>query len=67
MQKLLLSLLLLTLAQNAKANAEKKGLDTDNLVIVQTGDAVLICPRDRAGEVRELVERLEAEGLEEHL
>ena len=42
-------------------------IGVDNLVIVQTGDAVLICPRDRAGEVRELVERLEAEGLEEHL
>jgi len=42
-------------------------IGVDNLIIVQTPDAVLICPRDRAGEVRDLVERLEAEGFEEHL
>ena len=42
-------------------------IGVDNLVIVQTSDAVLVCPRDRAGEVRELVERLEAEALDQHL
>lgn len=42
-------------------------IGVDNLVIVQTQDAVLVCPRSRAGEVRELVDRLEAEGLPDHL
>jgi len=38
-----------------------------DLVIVQTPDALLVCPRSRAGEVRELVDRLRTEGLEKHL
>jgi mannose-1-phosphate guanylyltransferase/mannose-6-phosphate isomerase len=32
----------------------------DNLIVVSTSDAVLVMPRDRAQEVRELVEKLKA-------
>lgn len=33
-----------------------------DLVIVDTGDALLVCPRDRAQEVKDIVKRLDAEG-----
>lgn len=33
-----------------------------DLVIVDTGDALLICPRDRTQEVRDVVERLQKDG-----
>jgi mannose-1-phosphate guanylyltransferase len=33
----------------------------ENLVIVRTGDVTLVCPRDRAQDVRAIVARLEAE------
>lgn len=33
----------------------------EGLVVVQAGDATLICPKDRAQEVRDLVERLKTE------
>jgi mannose-1-phosphate guanylyltransferase len=36
----------------------------ENLVVVETEDAILVCPRDRAEEVKALVERLDEEGLE---
>jgi mannose-1-phosphate guanylyltransferase/mannose-6-phosphate isomerase len=38
----------------------------ENLVVVVTKDAVLVCPRDRAQDVREVVERLKAAGRGEH-
>jgi mannose-1-phosphate guanylyltransferase/mannose-6-phosphate isomerase len=36
------------------------GVGVDNLIVVSTSDAVLVMPRDRAQEVRELVEKLKA-------
>ncbi len=38
-----------------------------DLVIVETEDAILICPRDRAQDVRKVVAALEAQGLEDYL
>ncbi|MHC4549749.1 MAG: mannose-1-phosphate guanylyltransferase [Planctomycetota bacterium] len=39
----------------------------EDLIVVHTSDATLICPKDRAEEVRHLVRRLEERGLEEYL
>ena len=39
----------------------------EGLVIVDTTDALLICPKDRAQDVKAIVEILEAEGLDEYL
>ncbi|HEV7215364.1 MAG TPA: sugar phosphate nucleotidyltransferase [Chloroflexota bacterium] len=39
----------------------------ENLVVVDTEDAVLILPRDRDQDVRRIVERLREQGLEEYL
>lgn len=38
---------------------------TDNLVIVETADAVMVCPRDRAQDVKKIAGRLAAEGRKE--
>ncbi len=37
-------------------------LGVSDLIVVRTGDAVLVAPRERAQEVRRIVERLEAAG-----
>jgi mannose-1-phosphate guanylyltransferase/mannose-6-phosphate isomerase len=42
-------------------------LGVSGLVVVRTGDAVLVLPRARSQEVRRLIERLETEGREELL
>ncbi|MEW6567545.1 MAG: sugar phosphate nucleotidyltransferase [Chloroflexota bacterium] len=42
-------------------------LGVRDLVIVDTGDVLLVCPRDRAEEVRRLVEQLERDGEERYL
>jgi len=39
----------------------------DSVVIVDAGDAVLVCPMDREQEVRDLVHRLEREGKKKYL
>jgi len=39
-------------------------LGLENMVVVSTADAVLIAPRSRAEDIRKVVERIEAEGLE---
>jgi mannose-1-phosphate guanylyltransferase len=39
----------------------------DDLVIVDTPDVVLVCPRDRAQDVREIVNRLAAQGKPHYL
>ena len=40
----------------------------NDLIVVRTGDAVLVVPLDRAQEVRRLIERITLlEGLEEQL
>lgn len=38
-----------------------------DMIIVDTGDALLVCPANRSQEVKKLVERLEAEGQEQYL
>ena len=38
-----------------------------DLVIVDTDDVLLVCPRDRAQDVKKLVDRLKKEGREEYL
>lgn len=39
----------------------------EDLVVVETKDAVLVAPRDRVQEVKKVVERLQAAGRTEHL
>jgi len=39
----------------------------EDLIVVDTPTAVLICPKDKAQAVREVVKRLKADGLEEFL
>jgi mannose-1-phosphate guanylyltransferase len=38
-----------------------------DLVIVETPDVVLVCPKDRAQDVRDVVNRLAAEGKPQYL
>ena len=42
-------------------------LGVSDLVVVDTEDAVLVCPRSKAQEVRKLVERLKADRRDTHL
>ena len=42
-------------------------LGVADLVVVDTEDAVLVCPRSKAQEVRKLVERLKADRRDTHL
>jgi mannose-1-phosphate guanylyltransferase len=42
-------------------------IGVDDLVIVDSETALLVCHRDRTGDVRKVVEQLEAEGRHEHL
>jgi mannose-1-phosphate guanylyltransferase len=39
----------------------------EGFVVVDTPDALLICPKDRAQAVRDVVEQLKEEGLQEYL
>ncbi len=39
----------------------------DNLIVVDTPDATLVCAKDRAQEVRKVVDALEAQGAQEHI
>jgi mannose-1-phosphate guanylyltransferase len=38
-----------------------------DLIVVDSGDALLVCPRERAQEVRKVVEELERQGLTDYL
>lgn len=38
-----------------------------DLIVVATGDAVLVCPKDRAQDVKKVVEQLAAQGLTNYL
>jgi mannose-1-phosphate guanylyltransferase len=38
-----------------------------NLIVVDAGDALLICPRENSQQVRELVDRLEKDGRDPYL
>lgn len=42
-------------------------IGVEDLVVVVTDDAVLICPKDRDQDVRRLVDELQARGLEDYL
>jgi len=42
-------------------------IGVDNLVIVDTGDALLVLPKDRAQDVGQLVKQLRSEGLDDYL
>lgn len=42
-------------------------IGVDNLVVVRAGNAVLVAPKSRAQDVREVVKRLEAAGRKEYL
>jgi mannose-1-phosphate guanylyltransferase len=39
----------------------------DNLVVAAVGDAVLVCPKDKASDLKQLVEHLRAEGRQDLL
>ena len=39
----------------------------DDLIVVETDDAIFVCPRDRAQDVKLIVQRLQAEGAAELL
>lgn len=39
----------------------------ENLVIINTGDAVLICPKDRSQDVKKVVEKLKERGMKKYL
>ena len=56
-------------ATNCYVRSEDKlvaAVGVDDLVIVSTPDAVLVTRRDRAQDVKKIVDRLKAEGREEH-
>jgi mannose-1-phosphate guanylyltransferase len=42
-------------------------IGVDNLVIIDTGDVVLVCRRDQSEDVRQVVEMLQEWGLDEYL
>jgi len=39
----------------------------EGMIVVDTEDALLVCPRERAQEVRDLVRKLKESGREEYL
>ncbi|MCC6476101.1 mannose-1-phosphate guanylyltransferase [bacterium] len=39
----------------------------ENLIVIETGDAILICPLDRSQEVKDMVDALKAQGKNEYL
>ena len=51
----------LVCAVHPETAAAAAGLRVDDLVVVRTDDAILVCPRERAQDVRSIVARLEAE------
>lgn len=42
-------------------------IGVDNLIVVSTGDAILVCAQKRAQDVKKVVESLQASGLSEYL
>jgi mannose-1-phosphate guanylyltransferase len=58
-------------AKNCLVHGEEGRLITlvgvEDLVVIQTRDAVLVCPRDRAEEVKALVAQLSDEGHQDYL
>ena len=41
-------------------------IGVDNLMVIDAGDVLMVCPRDRAEEVRQVVDRLARSGWEEY-
>lgn len=39
----------------------------ENMIVVDTGDAILICPRDRAQDVKAIVSQLQQQGKQDYL
>ncbi len=56
-----------TLVFNENSGRVIATIGVENLVIVDTGDAVLICPRDQAQQVRQVVDRLKKDGRNQYL
>ena len=57
-------------SKNIIAYSHKKLLATigiHDLIIVETDDALLVCHKDRAQEIKNLVNLLEQQGMEEYL
>ncbi|MDA8235140.1 MAG: mannose-1-phosphate guanylyltransferase [Clostridia bacterium] len=42
-------------------------LGIENLIVVDTGDVLLICPKEEAQNVRQVIQRIREEGLEKYL
>jgi len=42
-------------------------LGLDDMVVIETEDAILVCPKDRAQDVKKIVEKLKGEGKEQYL
>jgi len=42
-------------------------IGVDNLIVIDTGNALLICPRDKAQQVRQVVDRLKQDGRDIYL
>ncbi|MBP5528617.1 MAG: mannose-1-phosphate guanylyltransferase [Lachnospiraceae bacterium] len=42
-------------------------VDIENLVVVETKDAIMVCPKDKAQSVKKIVEKLQATGRDELL
>lgn len=38
-----------------------------NMIIIETDDVILVCPKDRAQDVKKIVKKLEEKGMEEYL
>ena len=57
-------------AQNSFVRSESRlvaVVGVDNLVVVETADAVLIMNKDQSQDVKKIVKRIHAEGREEHM
>ncbi|MCL2087870.1 MAG: sugar phosphate nucleotidyltransferase [Oscillospiraceae bacterium] len=42
-------------------------IGVENLIVVQNGDAILVCPKDKAQEVKKIVDALKDKGMTEYL
>lgn len=42
-------------------------LGLNDMIVVQTRDALLVCPKDKSGEVKKIVEELEKRGMKEYI
>ena len=43
------------------------GIGLEDMIVIQTPDALLICPRERAQEVRDLVDLMKRKKLDQFL